>query len=178
MGVIDWSILAVLLVFSFMGFRKGIAGAVVQLAGAILAFLLVGHYYPLLANQLMLKYGHGKTLSTIIAIVLILTLVVVVVRFVIWILDRFIKALNLGWLNRSLGAVLGFLNGLILVIIFTVLMDYMPNLAAPLKDGEKHRVYVGVEQLKEDLFAKLNLQNRIKYIKMPEFLKNRETEAE
>jgi hypothetical protein len=35
-----------------------------------------------------------------------------------------------------------------------------------------------VEQLKEDLFAKLNLQNRIKYIKMPEFLKNRETEAE
>jgi uncharacterized membrane protein required for colicin V production len=104
--------------------------------------------------------------------------VVVVVRFVIWILDRFIKALNLGWLNRSLGAVLGFLNGLILVIIFTVLMDYMPNLAAPLKDGEKHRVYVGVEQLKEDLFAKLNLQNRIKYIKMPEFLKNRETEAE
>jgi membrane protein required for colicin V production len=110
MGVIDWSILAVLLVFSFMGFRKGIAGAVVQLAGAILAFLLVGHYYPLLANQLMLKYGHGKTLSTIIAIVLILTLVVVVVRFVIWILDRFIKALNLGWLNRSLGAVLGFLK--------------------------------------------------------------------
>jgi membrane protein required for colicin V production len=176
MGVIDWSILAVLLIFAIVGFRRGLAGAVVQFAGAILAFLLVGHYYPLLANQLMLKYGHGKTLSAVIAIFLILVLIVVVVRFVVWILDRFIKALNLSWLNRTLGAILGFLNGLILVIIFSVLMDYMPKISDPLKDGENHRVYVGVEQLKEDLFAKLNLKNRMKYIKMPEFLKNRDTE--
>jgi len=176
MGVIDWSILAVLLVFTIIGFRRGLAGAVVQFAGAILAFFLVGHYYPLLANQLMLKYGHGKNLSTFISILLILILIIVVLRFVIWILDRFIKACNLSWLNRGLGAALGFLNGLILVIIFTIFMDYMPKISDPLKDGEKHRVYVGVEQLKEDLFAKLNLKNRMKYIKMPEFLKNRESE--
>ncbi|HQB98158.1 MAG: CvpA family protein [Candidatus Cloacimonadaceae bacterium] len=178
MGVIDWIILAVLLVFTFIGFRRGLAGAIVQFAGAILAFFLVGHYYPLLANQLMLKYGHGKTLSTIISIVLILVLIVVILRFVIWILDRFIKACNLSWLNRGLGAFLGFLNGMILVIIFTVFMDYMPKLSEPLKDGEKHRVYVGVEQLKEDLFAKLNLKNRMKYIKMPEFLQQQDTEDE
>lgn len=178
MGVIDWSILAVLLIFAIVGFRRGLAGAVVQFAGAILAFFLVGHYYPLLANQLMLKYGHGKTLSTFIAILLILILIVVILRFVIWILDRFIQACNLSWLNRVLGALLGFANGLILVIILSVMMDYMPKVSEPLKDGEKHRVYVGVEQLKEDLFAKLNLKNRMKYIKMPEFLKNRDSAAQ
>ncbi|HCX59044.1 MAG: CvpA family protein [Candidatus Cloacimonadales bacterium] len=178
MGVIDWIILALMLVCTFLGFRRGLIGAVVQFAGVILAFFLVGHYYPLLANQLMLKYGHGKTLSTIIAVVLILVLIIVIVRFVLWICDRFIRALNLSWLNRSLGAILGFLNGLILVIIFSVVMDYMPGLSAPLQNAEKHRVYVGVQQLKEDLFAGLNLENRIKYIKMPEFLRQREDETQ
>ncbi|MCB5260476.1 MAG: CvpA family protein [Candidatus Cloacimonetes bacterium] len=178
MGVIDWIILAVLLFFTVVGIRRGLVGAVVQFAGAVLAFFLVGHYYPLLANQLMLKYGLGKTISTIIAVVLILILIVVIVRFVLWILERFIKALNLSWLNRTVGGILGLVNGLILVIIFTVLMDYMPKLSEPLKDGEKHRVYVGVEQLKEELFAKLNLKNRIKYIKMPEFLQQREDNEE
>ncbi|MDD4687374.1 MAG: CvpA family protein [Candidatus Cloacimonetes bacterium] len=178
MGVIDWIILAVLLFFTVVGIRRGLVGAVVQFAGAVLAFFLVGHYYPLLANQLILKYGLGKTISTIIAVVLILILIVVIVRFVLWILERFIKALNLSWLNRTVGGILGLVNGLILVIIFTVLMDYMPKLSEPLKDGEKHRVYVGVEQLKEELFAKLNLKNRIKYIKMPEFLQQREDNEE
>lgn len=178
MGVIDWIILAVLLFFTVVGIRRGLVGAVVQFAGAVLAFFLVGHYYPLLANQLMLKYGLGKTISTIIAVVLILILIVVIVRFVLWILERFIKALNLSWLNRTVGGILGLVNGLILVIIFTVLMDYMPKLSEPLKDGEKHRVYVGVEQIKEELFAKLNLKNRIKYIKMPEFLQQREDNEE
>ena len=88
MGVIDWIILALMLVCTFLGFRRGLIGAVVQFAGVILAFFLVGHYYPLLANQLMLKYGHGKTLSTIIAVVLILVLIIVIVRFVLWICDR------------------------------------------------------------------------------------------
>ncbi|MCK9557597.1 MAG: CvpA family protein [Candidatus Cloacimonetes bacterium] len=177
MAVIDWIILALMLVCTVIGIRRGLIGAVVQFAGVVLAFFLVGHYYPLLANQLMLKYGHSKTLSTIIAVVLILVLIVVIVRFVIWIFERFIRAMKLSWIDRSLGAILGFLNGLILVIIFSVVMDYIPKLSEPLKNPEKHRVYVGVQQLKEDMFAKLNLKNRMNYIKMPEFLQKREDES-
>ncbi|HPI25949.1 MAG TPA: hypothetical protein PLO57_05735, partial [Candidatus Cloacimonadota bacterium] len=81
--------------------------------------------------------------------------------------DRFIKALKLSGMNRFLGAVLGLVNGLICVIIITVALDYLPKVSTPLKDGEKHRVYAGIEVLKEDLFDKLQLENRVKYIKMP-----------
>jgi len=59
------------------------------------------------------------------------------------------------------------INGLICVIIITVVLDYLPKVSTPLKDGEKHRVYAGVEVLKEELFDKLQLENRMKYIKMP-----------
>ncbi|MDD2423033.1 MAG: CvpA family protein [Candidatus Cloacimonetes bacterium] len=172
MGVIDWTIIAFLLVLAYFGLRRGLAGAIVQFAGVILTFILIGHYYPLLANQLVLKYGFSKTLSVLIAVFLILVLVVVVTRFVIWILDRFIKALNLSWINRLLGTVLGLLNGLILVIIFTLVMDYIPKLSQGLKDPEKHRVYVGVDALKDDAVTHLKLNNYFKYIKLPEFMKS------
>ncbi|HOH59725.1 MAG TPA: CvpA family protein, partial [Candidatus Cloacimonadota bacterium] len=95
MGIIDWIILAFLLFFTFNGYRRGLAGAIIQLAGFVLAFFLIGHYYPLLANQLMLKYAMSKGLATVIAVFLILILLVVITRFVIWAIDRFIKALKL-----------------------------------------------------------------------------------
>jgi membrane protein required for colicin V production len=167
MGIIDWIILAFLLFFTFNGYRRGLAGAIIQLAGFVLAFFLIGHYYPLLANQLMLKYAMSKGLATVIAVILILILLVVITRFVIWAIDRFIKALKLSGMNRFLGAVLGLVNGLICVIIITVALDYLPKVSTPMKDGEKHRVYAGIEVWKEDLFDKLQLENRMKYIKMP-----------
>lgn len=167
MGVIDWIILAFLLFFTFNGFRRGLAGAIIQLAGFVLAFFLIGHYYPLLANQMMLKYSMSKGMATVIAVILILCLLVVITRFVIWAIDRFIKVLKLSGMNRFLGAVLGLGNGLICVIILTVVLDYMPKVSTPLRDGEEHRVYAGIEVLKEDLFDKLQLENRMKYIKMP-----------
>lgn len=174
MGVIDWTIIAFLLVLSYFGLRRGLAGAIVQFAGVILTFFLIGHYYPLLANQLVLKHGLSKTLSVLISVLLILILVVVVTRFVIWILNRFIKALCLGWVNRLLGAILGLLNGLILVIIFTLIMDYMPKVSGALKNPEKHRVYVGMDTLKDDTVTHVKMKNYFNYIKMPEFMQNQE----
>lgn len=178
MGVIDWTIIAFLLVLTYFGLRRGLAGAIVQLAGAVLTFILIGHYYPLLANQLVLKYGLNKTLSVLISVILILVLVVVVTRFVTWILNRFIKALNLSWANRLLGASLGFLNGLILVIIFTLIMDYMPKVSEPLQNPEKHRVYVGMDTLKDDAVTHLKLKNYFNYIKLPEFMLTQEDSPE
>lgn len=174
MGVIDWIILIFLLAFIVNGFRVGLASMLIQLAGFIISFFLIGHYYPLLASQLMIKYSFSKPLASIIAIALILVLLVVVLRFVTWAINRFLKAIFLSWLNRSLGALAGFANGLLCVIIFTVVLDYMPKVSEPLKDGSRHRVYTAVEQLKEDLFTKLQLENRIKLIKMPTVLPKEE----
>jgi uncharacterized membrane protein required for colicin V production len=78
-----------------------------------------------------------------------------------------LRALKLSNLNRFLGAVLGVINGLLVVIILMVILDFMPKLSTPLKDGEKHRVYAGVNLVKEEIFTKLNLTERMKLLKMP-----------
>lgn len=174
MGVIDWLILLILLAFTIWGIRRGFVAMLVQLAGVVLTFFLISHYYPLVANQLMAKYSLSKVLASIASIVLIMVLIVVITKIVIWGMNRFLKLIRLSGLNRSIGAVIGFANGLLLVIILTVVLDYMPRLSNPLKDGGKHRVYTGVEQLKEDLFNKLKLTNKTKLIQMPKILKKQE----
>ena len=167
MGIIDWIILAVLVLFTFFGWRKGLLANIVQLAGYILTFFLVGHYYPLIQQSLIFKFHFAKWLATTVSVILIIVLIVVIVRIVIYILERFLRALKLSNLNRFLGAVLGVINGLMVVIILMVILDFMPNLSTPLKNGEKHRVYAGVNLVKEEIFTKLNLTERMKLIKMP-----------
>lgn len=167
MGMIDWIILAFILIFTFLGWRRGIVASVVQFCGFILTFFLVGHYYPLVQRSLILKYHLSRSLATVIAVLLIMVLITVVIRIVIYILNRMVKVLKISGMNKSLGAVLGFANGLLVIIILMVMLDFIPKLSTPLKNSEKHRVYAGVNVLKEDLFTKLKLNERMKFIKMP-----------
>ena len=151
---------------------------VVQLCGYILTFFLVSHYYPLVQRSLILKYHFAKWLATIVSVILIVALIVVIARLVIYILEKFLHALKLTSLNRGLGAVLGVVNGLLVVIILMVVLDFLPNISTSLKDGEKHRVYAGVNLVKEEIFTKLNLTERMKLIKLPKLPFLEENEAE
>ncbi|MDD4310231.1 MAG: CvpA family protein [Candidatus Cloacimonetes bacterium] len=178
MGTIDWIILGFLLVFIFLGWRRGLIASLVQLAGFVLTFFLVGHYYPLVQRSLLLRYHLSRALSTVISVLLIIVLIVVVMRLVIYVLNRLLKALKLSSLNKGLGATMGLANGLLMVIILMVMLDFMPKISAPLKNGEKHRVYAGVNVLKEEMFAKLKLSQRMKLIKMPRLPFRKETPPE
>lgn len=166
MGFIDWIILGFILVYIYLGWRKGLMAAIVQFCGFVLTFFLVGHYYPLVQRSLILKFHLSRGLSTVVSVMLIIVLVMVVLRIVIYILTQLLKALSLTTLNRSLGAVGGFANGLLIVIILMVMLDFIPSISRPLKDGDKHRVYAGVNVLKEDLFTKFKLTERMKFIRM------------
>ncbi len=167
MGIIDWIILGLLLIFTYLGWRKGLATTVVQLCGFILTFFLVGHYYPLVQRSLLVKYNMSRAVATIVSVLLIIALIVVISKLIIYIISRLLIATKLSTLDKGVGALLGFGNGMIVLFILMVMLDFMPKLSTPLKDGEQHRVYAGVNVLKEEVFTKLKLTERMKLIKMP-----------
>ncbi len=171
MGIIDWIILIVLLAFLVQGFRKGLAATLVKIGGAVAAFLLVGQFYPLVRNSLILNYKLGGFLATLVAVVLIGILILVVIRLLIYLLNTLLKAAQLSFINKFLGLVAGLVMGLLCVIIFMTLLDYVPKLATPLKDSANHRVYAAVDTLKEDLFTQLKLTQRDKYHQLLDKLK-------
>jgi membrane protein required for colicin V production len=171
MGIIDWLILVILLAFTLVGLKKGLVATLVQVGGALAAFFLVGHFYPLLRNSMVAKYEMHGTLATLIAVLLIVAAIAVVVRLVIWILNALLKALHLGIFNRFLGTIFGFVNGLLLVMVIMAALDFLPGLSTPLKDPKQHRVYAGVDLLKEELFDKANLKQRKLYHQLKERIK-------
>ncbi len=166
MGILDWIILALLMVFIYLGWRRGLVAAIVQFCGYILSFFLVGHYYPLVQRNLILHYHLARWLATVISVLLILVLIVVVVRIVVYILNRVLKAMKLSTLNKAGGATLGLINGLLIVIIFMVMLDFVPKVSTPLENSQNHRVYAGINILKEELFSKLKLTQRVKLLKL------------
>jgi len=166
MGILDWLILALLMVFIYLGWRRGFVAAIVQFCGYILSFFLVGHYYPLVQRNLILRYHLAHWLATVFSVLLILVLIVVVVRIVVYILNRVLKAMKLSTLNKAGGATLGLINGLLIVIIFMVMLDFVPKVSTPLENSQKHRVYAGISVLKEELFSKLKLTQRVKLLKL------------
>ncbi|MBP7310241.1 MAG: CvpA family protein [Candidatus Cloacimonetes bacterium] len=175
MGIIDWILLGFLVLFIWFGWRKGFTAAIVQLGGHILTFILVAHYFPLVQLSLMSKFGIGRNWALFWAIILIVVLVAVVIKVVIFILQRVLKVLKLTTANKTAGAGLGLVNGLIVIMIFMVLLDFVPPLSNPLKISDNHRVYAGINLLKEEVFTKLNLTQRMKLLKLPS-LKEEETE--
>ena len=175
MGIIDWIILGFLVSCIWFGWRKGFTAAIVQMGGHILTFILVAHYFPLVQLRLMGKFGLGRGWALFFAILLIVVLVVVVIKLVVYILQKVLRALKLTTANKTAGAGLGLVNGLIVVIIFMVIFDFIPSLSTPLKNSSKHRVYAGINLLKEEVFTKLNLTHRMKLLKLPSIQKE-ETE--
>jgi membrane protein required for colicin V production len=163
MGIIDWIILAVLLIFVVQGFRRGLAAAVLNICGAIATFFLVGQLFPLVRNSLITKFTFHPILASITGVVLIVVMIVIILRLLVHLLNGALKIAHLGFINQALGMLFGFVHGLLIVIVVMVLLDYAPKFSTPLKDASKHRVYAAVDTLKEDIFTQLHLKQRDKY---------------
>ena len=171
MGVIDWIILVLILLSMFWGWRRGFTASLIYLGALIFNFYFLGQLYPLLAGTIRLKYNLPPTVAMVVSIFFIIILMMVLVKIVIALLDKVLKALKLSSLNRFLGLLLGFLNGALIIILFMVLIDHFPRLATELKDAEKHKVYVRVDSYKDILLDKLKLTQHEKYLQFKERFK-------
>ena len=85
--------------------------------------------------------------------------------------------MHLSFPNKLLGMIFGFANGLLIVIVFMVALDYFPSVTIPLKDGSKHRVYAAVDTFKEDIFTQLKFSERDRFHQISETLKEKEKKA-
>ncbi|MEF3693834.1 MAG: CvpA family protein [Candidatus Cloacimonadota bacterium] len=164
MGIIDWSIVVVLVFFFIYGLRRGFAAMVTQLLGYLALFLLVGQYYPLVKHSLITKFSWPNPLATVAAFVLISALIFIVVRIVIFILNRTLKVVHLSFLNRLAGGIFGFINALLVMMILMVLLDYIPSLSTPLKNQDTHLAYFKVDELKTSAFNTFKLKQHLQML--------------
>jgi len=161
MGILDWLILIILVFMLVWGWRKGIIAMLLQLAGVVLVFFLIAHYFPLVRNGLMVKLHLGSLLSSILGVVLIVALIALIVQIIRLIMEKTVQVMHVSFLNSAIGALVGFLTGLILIVVLSIMIELVPSFRHPLQNAERHRVYAAVRVVRSEMYSAFKLQKKI-----------------
>lgn len=116
MNTPDIIILIILLIGGFNGLRLGFVKAFANLIGWVVA-LIMGAKYATLIAPAMSSLSQDPVVQKIAAFAFIVMLIIVLTWIITALLNRILKTLKLGPLNRLAGAWLGTLKGLFVVLI-------------------------------------------------------------
>lgn len=116
MNAIDIIILIIVLIGGLNGLRQGLVKAVANLIGWLLALILAAKYTSILAPAMKIL-SQDPVVQKIAAFAFIVLMIVVMTWLVSGLLNKILKKIKLGPLNRLAGGMFGSLKGLLLVLI-------------------------------------------------------------
>ena len=128
MNWLDIIILIMLTIGALTGLRNGLIKSVLNLAGIIVGIVLAGNYYQSLAGAFTIFGAVGA--QEIAAFIVIVALTMLVAAIIGWFLRRILAAVMLGWADKLLGGVVGFLIAAIFWgSILAVWLQFFPGQA-------------------------------------------------
>ena len=120
MTAIDYIVLGILFISIFLSVMRGLVRAVLSLAGWIVAFIFAGSFSADFEPFLPSEIG-GESLRILVSFVVVFISVLLVTVLVTMLLSSFIKGIGLGFVDRILGAVFGFLRGLLVITVLVLI---------------------------------------------------------
>jgi len=123
MNLLDLIIIACMVFLIVRGIFRGFIREVGSLAGVILGIWLASVYQPQLTDFLKPFLPAGKYLA-LISFALIFFVVLVFCNVVGWLLKKLARKLFLGWADRTLGAALAVLKGVLITYLAIVLLTF------------------------------------------------------
>jgi len=109
MNWLDIVLIVAIGIAAFIGLRKGIIKAALTLAGLIVGIVLAGRYYIPFSERLTLI--SSPTWAKVAAFAIIFIGIMVLATLLARLLERAASAMMLGWVNRLVGGILGFVVG-------------------------------------------------------------------
>ena len=122
---LDFAVALVMVISLALGLWRGLLREVLSLLGWVLAFYLaqahavtVGHWLPM--------EGANPGLRLACAFLLVMLLVLMGVALVLWLARALITVVGLGWVDRILGCLFGFLRAMVLLLAATAALSMTP----------------------------------------------------
>lgn len=130
MTILDFILLVTLFFFTFSGFWFGLIHSLGALIGTIAGVLLAGHYFEQLQAVIQPVFMTNENLAKIVAFLLIFIVVNRLVGLVFWLINKIFNVIAvipfLKTINRLTGALLGFLEGTLVLGVVLVLIGKFP----------------------------------------------------
>jgi membrane protein required for colicin V production len=123
----EWFLVLLVVLSTAMAFSKGIIRVLLSLGGLTAGILIASWNYLSVARNLQ-RYIPDLTIAEVVAFLLILVLVIILFAWIAKVLRSSVKAIGLGFFDRLLGAIFGFIRGLLLgVAVLMAITAFYPN---------------------------------------------------
>ena len=128
MNGLDWFFVFILVIFTVLGAYWGVIRQVLAIAGLVAGIAIAGRNYADFADVLAnIITPDAPAILNVVAFALIMFAVSLVVSIIATLLRLFVGLLFLGWLDHALGAILGFLQGGLLIAALLAVMVAFPT---------------------------------------------------
>lgn len=117
------------------GIFRGTVKELTSIIGVFIGFYAAYTYYPLVGNWLSRLITNESYLN-IVSFFSIFTIFFLAVGFIGILLKHLLKAVAMGWADRILGGIFGFVKALLIVSVLLVpLMTFLPPKSSVIKDS-------------------------------------------
>ena len=159
MHTVDIVIIVIFLVSSLLGFKKGFISAIITWVGLLTSLIMIARFGPMVQAGIEFKFAISSPLSKIFAYLLIFILISILAAILKILLNYLAKLLNLSMLNRTIGAVFGLLNSMIIIIFFLFLIDILPYVQ-PIKEFVSDSAIIKeMQKIKETIILDIKDKN-------------------
>ncbi len=161
MNYFDLIILVPLLWSAYKGFSKGFIHTIASLAALLLGIFGAIKFSDVTSQYLILNFNFNPNYLPIISFAITFVLIVVAVHFAAGLIDKLIKAIALGFINRILGAVFGIAKIAFIISIIIVIangLDKNLKFISP-KLKENSILYKPLSDFAPSIFPYLKFEN-------------------
>ncbi len=152
MNYFDITILTIILIFIFVGFRKGLLAEVVGLLGIVVALVLAVRYGPE-AGRLFVRRVHlPELLGVFIGFAIVFGGVWMFFHMFKSGLEKVLSPMAIKWLDKLGGLMLGAIEGVVVASILIFLFSLTPLAPAVEEDIERSQLYRPTERVAPALF--------------------------
>jgi membrane protein required for colicin V production len=138
----DWFLLLVILISTLTAFQKGFIRVLLSIGGLVVGVIVASWEYLVVANWLH-QWVVSFEVSEVVAFILLLIMVMIVFSVVAQVLRKTAKVIGLGFVDRVLGAGVGFVRGLLIgVAAMMALTAFVPD-SAWIKNSQLAPYFLG-----------------------------------
>lgn len=142
MTLVDWAVVIIMVIAVLVGLSQGFFRSVCSLGGLILGLVVAAWNYDRLA-ALFLPLIKVPAVADTIAFIVIALVIMALISLIGSMLAKAFKLLGLGWLDGLAGAVFGFFQGIVLVVIaILVIVAFFPQVRW-IADARLPRMFFG-----------------------------------
>jgi len=122
---LDFFFAGFILISTILALRKGLVRELVSLGALIGGFILAILYYPVVGRRLA-EFCRTEAVANLLGFVILFLGCLLLGAVVSYLINRFLKAASLEWIDRVLGAIYGILRGWAICSILVIALVAFP----------------------------------------------------